>query len=105
MAFLGVWLIVGTICGIIAIAVSRDRDSKWFLAGFLLGPIGIVVALLAPRGGSRRHQGCVRSHVRDARHSKTSQLTTRRTNAGSASWCHLHPDQSDSTLDGTTVSL
>lgn len=49
MAFLGVWLIVGTICGIIAIAVSRDRDSKWFLAGFLLGPIGIVVALLAPR--------------------------------------------------------
>lgn len=56
-------------------------------------------------GGSRRRQGCGRSHVHDARHNKTSQLRTRRTNAGSASWCHLHPDQSDSTLDGTIVSL
>ncbi|KZF04786.1 MAG: hypothetical protein WBD41_10080 [Rhodococcus sp. (in: high G+C Gram-positive bacteria)] len=44
-----IWLICGLIAGVVA--SNKDRSGGGFiLLGFLLGPIGVLAAVLAPRG-------------------------------------------------------
>lgn len=52
LGMLFVWVLVGLVCGVLAmqIAVSRDRSAGWFVVGFAFGPLGVLAALLAPRG-------------------------------------------------------
>lgn len=52
LGMLFVWALVGVVCGVIAmqIAIKRDRSAEWFLVGLVFGPLGILAALLAPRG-------------------------------------------------------
>jgi uncharacterized membrane protein YeaQ/YmgE (transglycosylase-associated protein family) len=45
MGFIIFWVICGIIATIIATQKGRDGCS-WFIIGFLLGPIGVIVALV-----------------------------------------------------------
>jgi hypothetical protein len=51
-AVLFVWLVVAVLSGLFAAIVATGRGnaaSLYFAAGVLLGPIGVLVAALAPR--------------------------------------------------------
>lgn len=45
MAFVVIWIICGIFAGIIASSKGRS-GCGWFLLGFLLGPLGLIVAFL-----------------------------------------------------------
>jgi hypothetical protein len=48
MIYFIVWLVCGFICSVIA--GNKGRSSGWFfLMGFILGPLGIILALVLPR--------------------------------------------------------
>lgn len=48
MELLGLWIICGIGAGMIG-AAKRARGCSWMLAGFLLGPIGLLIAIGMPR--------------------------------------------------------
>jgi hypothetical protein len=53
--FLRVWLVVGLICALVGtgLAVSKGSGAAGFFLGLLLGPFGVLLALLLPEEGVR----------------------------------------------------
>ncbi len=45
MGFLVIWLLFGIVCAVVAGNKGRNRIG-WFLIGFLLGPFGLILALV-----------------------------------------------------------
>lgn len=80
--FIGVWLL----CGIASVAVARSRGlrhvTSWFVMGTLLGPFGLILALMDARPpkseytmealnqlGEMRSQGALSNEEYEARRS------------------------------------
>lgn len=69
------WFICGYIGG--KIGASRGRERAGFWVGFLLGPLGCVVALFLPREGGSEFRG-QRSNVSGGIPAKTCSLCGKR---------------------------
>lgn len=58
-----IWFAIALICAILcgAVAPSRNRSAgNWAVGGFLLGPIGVILLFLLPRGGEDTPGGQLR---------------------------------------------
>ncbi|MBB3037914.1 hypothetical protein [Hoyosella altamirensis] len=47
------FIVVWFVCGVVSLAIASEKNRHafgFFLLGFLLGPLGVVCAVLAPRG-------------------------------------------------------
>lgn len=56
-------LLIWIVCGVVTIWIARNAGktnlASWFVVGFLLGPIGIVIALVSNREQPRTDPAAV----------------------------------------------
>lgn len=61
MLYLVIWLL----CGLVAAAIYRNKRRSWgiaFLGGLLLGPLGVILALITPAVPPERAYVCTKCH-------------------------------------------
>lgn len=70
VAFFVILLLVCAICALVSMTIAEGKrlsSWKWFLVGFLLGPLGVVTALLIDEAPwvpqDRRRRQCPRCSV------------------------------------------
>lgn len=60
MEFFGVWLL----CGIISAVVASNKGRSgfgWFILGFLLGPLGLILALVVSKNETAVEQSAIKN--------------------------------------------